>query len=246
MADELDQISKGVGSATGSELLGNLTANVVAGLGGALVGGTAGAATASNVELYNQSMHRKKDDLVSQACPAGARCSDAVLNAAIQAQGDLAQVAQKNVMDTSLATVAAAGMLGTGLVGPEVYAAYKAAQTGYSLLSAAWTGAGVSGTTYLVSTAAQAYFGAPDAQSFLTSFNQRFSATGLAAASTVGAATAMFNTSMFGWAGVPNSISNVSTIPGFVTRANGLALGQTAGRAAQAAVQAQPQSSTQK
>ncbi|HEY4297363.1 MAG TPA: hypothetical protein VGM85_12895 [Paraburkholderia sp.] len=51
MADELDQISKGLGSAAGSELLGNLTANVVAGLGGALVGGTGCEATASNVEL---------------------------------------------------------------------------------------------------------------------------------------------------------------------------------------------------
>jgi filamentous hemagglutinin len=35
----------------------------------------------------------KRKDLVSQVCPAGAQCSDAVLQAAIQAQGDLAQPA---------------------------------------------------------------------------------------------------------------------------------------------------------
>jgi len=44
----------------------------VAGLGGALVGGAAGAATASKVQLYNQSLHQKKKVLVSQACPEGA------------------------------------------------------------------------------------------------------------------------------------------------------------------------------
>jgi filamentous hemagglutinin len=55
-AKGLADIAKGVDSATGSQLIGNLAANVVAGLGGALVGGTAGAASASNVHLYNQSM----------------------------------------------------------------------------------------------------------------------------------------------------------------------------------------------
>ncbi|PXW25613.1 filamentous hemagglutinin [Paraburkholderia caballeronis] len=93
MAKQLDDIYKGVGSATGSELLGNLAANVVAGVGGALVGGGAGAATASNVELYNQSAHRKKNDLVAQVCPATGQCNETVLNAAIQAQGDNAQLA---------------------------------------------------------------------------------------------------------------------------------------------------------
>ncbi len=93
MAKQLEDIYKGVGSATGSELLGNIAANVVAGVGGALVGGGVGASTASNVELYNQSAHRKPKDLVSQVCPAGAQCSDATLNAAIQAQGANAQQA---------------------------------------------------------------------------------------------------------------------------------------------------------
>lgn len=33
----------------------------------------------------------KQKNLVAQVCPPGAQCSDATLNAAIQAQGDLAQ-----------------------------------------------------------------------------------------------------------------------------------------------------------
>ncbi len=56
MAGTLDDISKGVASATGSDLIGNLAANIAAGIGGAVVGGTAGAAMGSNVHLYNQSV----------------------------------------------------------------------------------------------------------------------------------------------------------------------------------------------
>ncbi|MGF6975214.1 filamentous hemagglutinin [Paraburkholderia sp. JPY465] len=56
MAGSLNDISKGVASATGSDLIGNLAANIAAGVAGAAVGGTAGAAMASNVQLYNQSM----------------------------------------------------------------------------------------------------------------------------------------------------------------------------------------------
>ncbi len=56
MAGSLNDISKGVASATGSDLIGNLAANIAAGVGGAVVGGTAGSAMASNVHLYNQSI----------------------------------------------------------------------------------------------------------------------------------------------------------------------------------------------
>ncbi|WP_321839592.1 immunity protein Imm33 domain-containing protein [Paraburkholderia bannensis] len=56
IAGSLNDISKGVASATGSDLIGNLPANIAAGLGGAVVGGTAGSAMASNVHLYNQSV----------------------------------------------------------------------------------------------------------------------------------------------------------------------------------------------
>ncbi|MDR5796565.1 polymorphic toxin type 22 domain-containing protein [Caballeronia sp. LZ008] len=49
--------------------------------------------------MFNRSAHdgaggdKKPKDLVSQVCPATVQCSDAMLNAAIQAQGDLAQQA---------------------------------------------------------------------------------------------------------------------------------------------------------
>lgn len=56
MAGTLNDISKGVASATGSDLIGNLAANIAAGVGGAAVGGTAGAAMGSNVHLYNQTV----------------------------------------------------------------------------------------------------------------------------------------------------------------------------------------------
>ncbi len=111
MAKQLDDIYKGVGSATGSELLGNLAANVVAGVGGALVGGAAGAATASNVELYNQSMHRKKNDLVAQVCPATGQCNETVLNAAIQAQGDNAAAASENMKTAAIYGAPAAAVV---------------------------------------------------------------------------------------------------------------------------------------
>lgn len=236
MAKQLDDIYKGVGSATGSELLGNIAANVVAGVGGALVGGGVGATTASNVELYNQSAHRKPKDLVSQVCPAGAQCSDAVLNAAIQAQGDLNSVAQGNVADVSLATTAAIGIAAVGVLGPEAIAAYKAAQAAYSMTTAAITGAGISSGIYTGS----AVISGPVAQyqggSYSDAFNQNFSVAGLATAAAFGAANNMAAVSMYEWAGVPNSIRNWGTIPGAVIQTNKLAIGQIAGKAAQAIV----------
>ncbi|MEX3893896.1 hypothetical protein [Paraburkholderia sp. BR10954] len=112
-APQLEGISKGVASETGSDLLGNLAANVTAGVGGALVGGTAGAATGSAVELYNQMNHQKKD-LVSQACGAEAQCSDATLNAAIQAQGANADTASANMKTGALYGVPAAVVIALG------------------------------------------------------------------------------------------------------------------------------------
>jgi filamentous hemagglutinin len=120
MAKQLEDIYKGVGSATGSELLGNIAANVVAGVGGALVGGGVGASTASNVELYNQSAHRKPKDLVSQVCPAGAQCSDATLNAAIQAQGANADAAA-GTLQPNYATVGGGVLSATGSIAANLY-----------------------------------------------------------------------------------------------------------------------------
>lgn len=234
MAGSLNDISKGVASETGSELLGNLAANVAAGVGGALAGGTVGAATASNVELYNQMLHQKKD-LVSQACGAGPQCSDATLSAAIQAQQELSGAAADNVAQTGVAAGLVAGGAAAIVLGPEAFAAYKAAQAGYSLRTAALTGAAVSSTTYTAPIVYHSFF-SPD-QNFLDSFNQQFSVVGLGTAASVGAVNGMFATSMLSWAGVPNSIKSVATVPGFVLQANKFFLGQAAGKAAQAAVQ---------
>ena len=46
----------------------------------------------------------------------------------------------------------------------------------------------------------------------------------------------MYSTAMFGWAGIPNSIKNVTTLPGFVIRMNSGVAGKAAGSATQEAV----------
>jgi filamentous hemagglutinin len=118
----------------------------------------------------------------------------------------------------------------------DLFAAYKAAQAAYSLTTAAATGAAVSGGIYTGGAAAGAGVATLKGNNFYDSFNQNFSLAGLATATTFGAYNSMFTTSMFGWAGIPNSIANIATIPGFVIRGVGLALSQTAGKAAQAIV----------
>ncbi|KAF3997988.1 hypothetical protein [Glaciimonas immobilis] len=46
----------------------------------------------------------------------------------------------------------------------------------------------------------------------------------------------MYSTAMFGWAGVPNAITNLATLPGFIIRVNGGVAGKAAGSAAQAVI----------
>jgi filamentous hemagglutinin len=60
-AGKLNGLADNVGDATGSMLAGNVAANVLAGLGGAVVGGSAGAFTASNADLYNRSTGNGND-----------------------------------------------------------------------------------------------------------------------------------------------------------------------------------------
>ncbi|MCG5078033.1 polymorphic toxin type 22 domain-containing protein [Paraburkholderia tagetis] len=48
---------------------------------------------ASNVELYNQSLHRKKNDLLTQVCSGTSPCSESLVMAAINAQGANAEAA---------------------------------------------------------------------------------------------------------------------------------------------------------
>ncbi len=118
----------------------------------------------------------------------------------------------------------------------ELSAAYKAAQARYSLATGALTGASLSAGTYTFTaagTAAIAKFQGDDAGA---AFTQRFSLLGLTAAATVGVANGIFGTSMFKWAGIPNKITNITTVPGVVIRINGAVQAQAAGHAAQAAV----------
>jgi filamentous hemagglutinin len=133
--------------------------------------------------------------------------------------------------------VAAAAATG-GKYAADSYRAYKAAQAGYSLTTAATTGATVSGVTYTGSAlglaALDAYSGRRD---FSAAFADRFSSTGLAVSATVGGVTSIFGTAMFSWAGVANSWKNVTTVPGIVIRGNKFVLDQATGKAAHGAAE---------
>jgi len=65
MAGELNDISKGIGSDTGSPLIGNIASNIIAGTAGALVGGSSGAFAASNADLYNRQLHPDEKDAIA-------------------------------------------------------------------------------------------------------------------------------------------------------------------------------------
>ncbi|NKJ46836.1 hypothetical protein CIC12_08805 [Burkholderia sp. SG-MS1] len=66
LAPQLDSLSRGIAESTGSTLLGNLASNVLASAGGALVGGSAGASTAANADLYNRQLHAKEKTLAQE------------------------------------------------------------------------------------------------------------------------------------------------------------------------------------
>ncbi|HDV8353798.1 hemagglutinin repeat-containing protein [Burkholderia vietnamiensis] len=59
LAPQTEAVSDSIAGAAGSTLVGNVAGNVLAGVGGALVGGSSGAAMASNVDLYNQALDTK-------------------------------------------------------------------------------------------------------------------------------------------------------------------------------------------
>lgn len=70
LAQQTKEFSDAVAGATGSSLIGNLAGNIASGMAGAIIGGTAGAAGASNVNLYNQGNNKdeaKARRLVEQA-----------------------------------------------------------------------------------------------------------------------------------------------------------------------------------
>ncbi|PUA18089.1 hypothetical protein C7W93_19890 [Glaciimonas sp. PCH181] len=109
-----------------------------------------------------------------------------------------------------------------------------AAAAAYSAGAALGTGAVVGGAFYTGGAALSSVF--DKNTSFGNAFDQRFSYPGLAAAMTVGGLTGMYSTAMFSWARVPNSITNLATLPGFIIRVNSGVAGKVAGNAAQAVV----------
>ncbi|MBW9104145.1 polymorphic toxin type 22 domain-containing protein, partial [Paraburkholderia phenoliruptrix] len=144
-AGKLNGLADQIGEATGSMTLGNVVSNVLAGAGGALVGGSAGAFTASNADLYNRSTGNGDGkggtgnpfgigkDLVSTVCGAGAQCSDATLNAAIQAQGANADAAA-GTLQPNYATVGAGSLSGAvggavNLYDGTIYTSYSVSQS---------------------------------------------------------------------------------------------------------------------
>lgn len=83
-------------------------------MGGALVGGTSGAATASSVELYNQMNH--KNSLVPSSCTATGPCNEAVMTAQMNATGANAQASPINAIGPDYVTVGGSTMTaGAGL-----------------------------------------------------------------------------------------------------------------------------------
>ncbi|BFG78656.1 hypothetical protein PTKU46_66890 [Paraburkholderia terrae] len=82
MADQTKAFGGSVTDATGSSLAGNIAGNILSGLGGALVGGTASAAMASNVNLYNQGHDTGEAAADTKAADLFARIKDAVAQTA--------------------------------------------------------------------------------------------------------------------------------------------------------------------
>ncbi|WP_081337604.1 hemagglutinin repeat-containing protein [Burkholderia pseudomultivorans] len=84
LADQTAQAAKGVAGATDSTLAGKVSGNLLVGALGWLVGGTAGAATASNVNLYNQYNHTDADALLEASGQGTARKKATALTLALQ------------------------------------------------------------------------------------------------------------------------------------------------------------------
>jgi filamentous hemagglutinin len=234
-------------SAADREARENLVNSLVAGIASAGGVNAATATGAGQIEVENNQVSlpgvKPKDPLdaikvglVNKYCGTGNSCTDEQLKEVLAAQAELSQAVNQYALGTVAAGGVAAALAASVVAGPEALAAYKAAQAAYSLYTAGLTGAGVSGGVYTVSAAGAAFVDYyRNTSTFSESFDQRFSGVGLATASTVGALNSMFGTAMYGWAGVANSWKNVATVPGAVIRLNGIALGQTAGKAAQAA-----------
>ncbi|KVH51153.1 hypothetical protein WJ39_08300 [Burkholderia diffusa] len=112
LANQTRAVSDAVSGATGSQLVGNVTGNLLSGLGGAAVGGSAGAAMSSNVNLYNQNNdkgEREAEDEVSAARKALNFLKAAVGQVRLSGGGVLGEEAPKIPGTTLAAGVAGAG-----------------------------------------------------------------------------------------------------------------------------------------
>ncbi|MGF6415365.1 filamentous hemagglutinin [Paraburkholderia sp. MM5482-R2] len=144
LAGKLNGLADEIGGATGSMTLGNVTSNVLAGLSGALVGGSAGAFTASNADLYNRSTGNSdgtggtgnpfgmRKDFLTQVCGAGAQCSDATLNAAIQALGANADAAA-GTLQPNYATANGGVLSANGTLAVNLYDGHRYVGSGVSM-----------------------------------------------------------------------------------------------------------------
>jgi filamentous hemagglutinin len=145
------------------------------------------------------------------------------------------------VANPALGLGIAAGLVtaGTGTAAViDAYTAYKAATAAYSMGAALGTGMAIGGASYTGSAALSAAYDQRfgTGQDFSTGFDQRFSYPGLAASMVVGGYTSAYSTAMFGWAGIPNALSNWATVSGAVIRTNSAVFGTFAGQTAQGAV----------
>jgi filamentous hemagglutinin len=226
----------------------NLVNKLVAGIATASGGNAATATSAAQIEVENNQVsspgHKNSDpldaikiDLIGKYCALGNACTDLQIEQILAAQHELAQSVNSDAMGAIAATGGVVATAGAVVLGPEVLAAYKAAQTAYSLNTAALTGAGISGITHTGMTAWSSIADSKSLSEMTTNFGDRFSFIGLMTASTIGALTGVFGASMFKWAEIPNKLSNAITVPGVVIRANGIAMGQVGGRAAQGAIE---------
>ncbi|WP_407971331.1 hemagglutinin repeat-containing protein [Burkholderia pyrrocinia] len=84
LADQTAQAAKEVAGATDSTLAGKVSGNLLVGALGWLVGGTAGAATASNVNLYNQWNHTDTDTLEEASGQGTSRKKTTALDLVLQ------------------------------------------------------------------------------------------------------------------------------------------------------------------
>jgi filamentous hemagglutinin len=101
LAGKLNEMAGSIGEATGSATLGNVVSNVLAGLSGALVGGTTGAVTASNADRFNRQLHPDEKKWISETEAAYAKKYGVTLE---QAHNELTTQANLQVQNGSSGT----------------------------------------------------------------------------------------------------------------------------------------------